>query len=78
MASGSESAVEEFGSRWDVSPREDVVQALMETLVDPLLPLRVSSISPSEDSQIAVAKQVTSVSFMNFAWFINLGDEGGL
>lgn len=64
MASGSESAAEKVGPRWDVGPREDVVQALMETLVDPLLPLRVSSISPSEDSQIAVAKQVISVSLL--------------
>lgn len=57
MAWGSESAAEKV-PRWAVGPTEDVVQALMETLVDPLLPLRVTSVPPSEDVQIAVAKQV--------------------
>lgn len=59
MASHSESAAEKGGLRWAVSPTEDMVQALLETLVDHLLPLRVSSVPPSEDVQITVAKQVT-------------------
>lgn len=66
MASGSESAAEKVGLSLPVGPTEDVVQALMETLLDPFLPLRVSSISPSENVQIAVAKQVITVSFNNF------------
>ncbi|XP_042046341.1 uncharacterized protein LOC121792455 isoform X1 [Salvia splendens] len=61
MASGSESAPEKGGLRWAVCPTEDMVQALLETLVDPLLPLRVSSVPPSEDVQIAVAKQIHAV-----------------
>ncbi|XP_057805793.1 uncharacterized protein LOC131020788 [Salvia miltiorrhiza] len=61
MASGSESAAEKVGPGWAVSPTEDLVQALMETLVDPLLPLRLSNVPPSEDVQIAVAKQMHAV-----------------
>ncbi|KAL1546361.1 hypothetical protein AAHA92_22965 [Salvia divinorum] len=61
VASVSESAAEKGGLRWAVSPTEDMVQALLETLVDPLLPLRVSNVPPSEDVQIAVAKQMHAV-----------------
>ncbi|XP_047981598.1 uncharacterized protein LOC125222814 [Salvia hispanica] len=61
MASHSESAAEKGGLRWAVSPTEDMVQALLETLVDHLLPLRVSSVPPSEDVQITVAKQMHAV-----------------
>ncbi|KAL7083149.1 hypothetical protein ACP275_14G143800 [Erythranthe tilingii] len=44
-----------------VGPTEDVVQALLETLVDPLLPSRFSNIPPSETIQNSVAKQMHAV-----------------
>ncbi|KAL9141940.1 hypothetical protein ABFS82_14G136200 [Erythranthe guttata] len=44
-----------------VGPTEDVVQALLETLVDPLLPLRFSNVPPSETIQNSVAKQMHAV-----------------
>ncbi|KAI3444436.1 hypothetical protein Pfo_001101 [Paulownia fortunei] len=62
MASGSESAAESAAAKWEVGPTEDVVQALMETLVDPRLPLRVSlNEPPSKDAQNSVARQMHAV-----------------
>lgn len=62
MASGSESASDEVAEKWEVGPTEDVVQALMEKLVDPLLPWKFSVTGlPSKESQSSVAKQVISV-----------------
>lgn len=58
MDSASELTAKEAGPSWTVGPTEDVVQALMETLVDPLLPLRVSNVPPSQDAQESIAKQV--------------------
>lgn len=62
MASGSESAAEEVVEKCEVGPTEDVVQALMEKLVDPRLPWRVSVTGPpSKEAQKSVAKQVICV-----------------
>ncbi|KAL7125721.1 hypothetical protein ABFS83_14G135200 [Erythranthe nasuta] len=44
-----------------VGPTEDVVHALLETLVDPLLPSRFSNVPPSETIQNSVAKQMHAV-----------------
>lgn len=55
MALGSEAAEE----RYEVCPTEDLVRALIENLVDPSLPSRVSKNDPPDLSvQQAVAKQV--------------------
>ncbi|XAR48726.1 hypothetical protein NMG60_11031636 [Bertholletia excelsa] len=49
-------------SSLEAGPVEDVVQALMEYLVDPLLPLKSSGLQvPSVDKQQVVAKQVYAV-----------------
>ncbi|XAR48725.1 hypothetical protein NMG60_11031634 [Bertholletia excelsa] len=49
-------------SSLEAGPVEDVVQALMEYLVDPLLPLKSSGLQvPSLDKQQVVAKQVYAV-----------------
>ncbi|KAL6557142.1 hypothetical protein OROMI_017492 [Orobanche minor] len=61
MKWGSDLADDEVGPTWEVGPTEDVVQALMETLVDPLLPLSVSDVPPQEDDQKSVAKQMHAV-----------------
>ncbi|KAL6569609.1 hypothetical protein OROMI_014123 [Orobanche minor] len=59
MASCSESEAEREAVLWEVGPTKDVVLALMETLVDPRLPFRLSvSDPPSLDAQISVAKQM--------------------
>ncbi|KAL6565992.1 hypothetical protein OROHE_005047 [Orobanche hederae] len=58
---GSDLADDEVGPTWEVGPTEDVVQALMDTLVDPLLPLSVSDVPPQEDDQKSVAKQMHAV-----------------
>ncbi|KAL6513632.1 hypothetical protein OROGR_021118 [Orobanche gracilis] len=58
---GSSLADDGVGPTWEVGPTEDVVQALMETLVDPLLPLSVSDVPPQEDDQKSVAKQMHAV-----------------
>ncbi|PIN13881.1 hypothetical protein CDL12_13486 [Handroanthus impetiginosus] len=60
-SSDSELAAKKLAPKWVVGPKEDVVQVLMETLVDPLLPMRVSNVPPSEDSQKSVAKQMHTV-----------------
>lgn len=58
MALGSEAAEEQR----EVCPTEDLVQALMENLVDPSLPSRVSKNDPPDLSvQQAVAKQMHAV-----------------
>ncbi|KAK6142716.1 hypothetical protein DH2020_023064 [Rehmannia glutinosa] len=49
------------GPTWVVGPSEDVLQALMEVLVYPLLPLGVSDVPPSEDDHKSVAKQMHAV-----------------
>ncbi|KAK6142731.1 hypothetical protein DH2020_023079 [Rehmannia glutinosa] len=49
------------GPTWVVGPSEDVLQALMEALVYPLLPLGVSDVPPSEDDHKSVAKQMHAV-----------------
>ncbi|KAL0428758.1 UNVERIFIED_CONTAM: hypothetical protein Sradi_0501800 [Sesamum radiatum] len=60
MGSGSESAAERVAAKWEVGPKEDVVQAFMETLLDPRLPLTVTvNDPPTEDAQNSVARQVT-------------------
>ncbi|PIN26516.1 hypothetical protein CDL12_00719 [Handroanthus impetiginosus] len=62
MASGSESTSERGTEKWEVGLAKNVVQALMETLVDPRLPLRVSvDDPPSEYAQKSVAKQMHAV-----------------
>ncbi|KAL6575652.1 hypothetical protein OROHE_001029 [Orobanche hederae] len=62
MASCSESEAEREAVLWEVGPTKDVVLALMETLVDPRLPFRLSvSDPPSLDAQISVAKQMHAV-----------------
>ncbi|KAL0464897.1 UNVERIFIED_CONTAM: hypothetical protein Slati_0377300 [Sesamum latifolium] len=62
MGSGSESAAERVAAKWEVGPKEDVVQAFMETLVDPRLPLTVSvNDPPTEDAQNSVARQMHAV-----------------
>ncbi|XP_075477155.1 uncharacterized protein LOC142518288 isoform X1 [Primulina tabacum] len=59
---GSESASEEVAEKWEVGPTEDVVQALMEKLVDPRLPWKVSVTGPpSKETQSSVAKQMHAV-----------------
>lgn len=40
------------------APTKEVVKALLDYLVDPLLPSKVSKEDPSLDTQEAVAKQV--------------------
>ncbi|KAL0379412.1 UNVERIFIED_CONTAM: hypothetical protein Sangu_0005500 [Sesamum angustifolium] len=58
MGSGSE----RVAAKWEVGPKEDVVQAFMETLVDPRLPLTVSvNDPPTEDAQNSVARQMHAV-----------------
>ncbi|XP_022887953.1 uncharacterized protein LOC111403618 [Olea europaea var. sylvestris] len=58
MALGSEAAEE----RYEVCPTEDLVRALIENLVDPSLPSRVSKNDPPDLSvQQAVAKQMHAV-----------------
>ncbi|XP_011093604.1 uncharacterized protein LOC105173510 isoform X2 [Sesamum indicum] len=62
MGSGSESAAERVAAKWEVGPKEEVVQAFMETLVDPRLPLTVSvNDPPTEDAQNSVARQMHAV-----------------
>ncbi|KAK4418534.1 hypothetical protein Salat_2266200 [Sesamum alatum] len=62
MGSGSESAAERVAAKWEVGPKEDVVQAFMETLVDPRLPLTLSvNDPPTEDAQNSVARQMHAV-----------------
>ncbi|KAL0397986.1 UNVERIFIED_CONTAM: hypothetical protein Scaly_0247000, partial [Sesamum calycinum] len=58
MGSGSE----RVAAKWEVGPKEDVVQAFMETLVDPRLPLTISvNDPPTEDAQNSVARQMHAV-----------------
>ncbi|KAL7121530.1 hypothetical protein ACP275_02G187700 [Erythranthe tilingii] len=48
--------------KWEVGPTEEVVQAFIETLVDPRLPLRVSiNDPPDEDAHRSVARQMHAV-----------------
>ncbi|KAL3815118.1 hypothetical protein ACJIZ3_016386 [Penstemon smallii] len=58
MGSKEEKTEEE----WKVGPTEDVVQALMESLVDPRLPPCISATNPpSIDDQKAIARQMHAV-----------------
>ncbi|KAL3622222.1 hypothetical protein CASFOL_033633 [Castilleja foliolosa] len=60
--SGSKSESEKSAVNWEVGPTEDVVQALLETLVDPVLPFTVSINDPHFiDAQNSVAKQMHAV-----------------
>ncbi|KAK6137087.1 hypothetical protein DH2020_029173 [Rehmannia glutinosa] len=62
MASGLESEAERVAVKWEVGPTKDVVQAFMETLVDPRLASRVSvNDPPSIDAQKSVARQMRAV-----------------
>ncbi|KAL3613489.1 hypothetical protein CASFOL_042634, partial [Castilleja foliolosa] len=61
LGSGPEIETNEAVPTWEVGPTEVVIQALMETLVDPLLPFTVSNVPPEEDEQISVAKQMHAV-----------------
>ncbi|KAG8363268.1 hypothetical protein BUALT_Bualt19G0004500 [Buddleja alternifolia] len=81
-------SAEKVAAKWVVGPTEDVVQALMETLVEPLLPLRRVSIEPpSIDAQKSVSKQMhavvllynyhhrkqkTELKFLDFQYFCQL------
>lgn len=48
----------------EVAPTEDSVTALLEVLVDPVLPLKLSGKdTPSLEQQLSVAKQVQSLYF---------------
>ncbi|XP_012843827.1 PREDICTED: uncharacterized protein LOC105963889 [Erythranthe guttata] len=48
--------------KWEVGPTEEVVQAFIETLVDPRLPLSVSiDDPPDEDAHRSVARQMHAV-----------------
>ncbi|KAL0373790.1 UNVERIFIED_CONTAM: hypothetical protein Sradi_3294700 [Sesamum radiatum] len=58
MASGADIAGKKVGPTWVVGSTEDVLQALLQTLVHPHLTIRVSNVPPSLDAQTSVAKQV--------------------
>ncbi|KAK4415855.1 hypothetical protein Salat_2692900 [Sesamum alatum] len=61
MASRPPVAGKKVAPPWVVGPTEDVLQALMQTLVHPLLPTRVSSVPLSLDAMTSVAKQMHAV-----------------
>ncbi|KAL0294658.1 UNVERIFIED_CONTAM: hypothetical protein Sangu_2516700 [Sesamum angustifolium] len=61
MASAADIAGKKVGSTWVVGSTEDVLQALMQTLVYLFLPIKVSNVPPSLDAQTSVAKQMHAV-----------------
>lgn len=62
MAFGSKIAVEKESVTWEVGPTKDVIQAFIETLVDPKMPYTSSmNGSPSEEDQKSIAKQMHAV-----------------
>ncbi|KAH6830117.1 hypothetical protein C2S53_010655 [Perilla frutescens var. hirtella] len=62
MALGPEIAVEKESVTWEVGPTNDVIQAFIETFVDPRLPYKFTiKDPPSEDVQKAIAGQMHAV-----------------
>ncbi|GFP95124.1 hypothetical protein PHJA_001656800 [Phtheirospermum japonicum] len=70
MASGSEIEANEVVQTWDVGPTEDVIQALMETLVDPLLPLSMHAVVLLYNYHHR--KQKPELKFLDFVSFCKL------